>query len=331
MQIDVTLRGAESTDAADQARRAAEVGFDGVYFTESTSDPFISCALAAGECPASRIGTGIALAFPRSPLDVAYSSWDLARLSGGRFALGLGSQVKPHIVRRYSAVWDSPAPRMADFVRAVKAIWHAWESGEKLSYEGRFYSHTLMPPNFTPRPLGGPPPKVLLGGVREKMLATIGEVGDGVMCHSLQTPEVLEAFTIPALADGATRAGRQVSELEIGAGVFAAVSEERWETIRARIGFYASTPGYRHVLDHHGLGDLHEALLDLSRNNGWAKMAALVTDEVMDLFVVDASDPEVGAAEIKRRWGRADRIGLDPGDRAEPEEWAPLVEALKAG
>ncbi len=303
-----------------------------MHFTESAGDPFIAAALACGATERVEIGTAIALAFPRSPLDLAYSAWDLQELSGGRFVLGIGTQVRAHIERRYGSVWSSPAARICDFTRAVRAIWAAWQSGEELRYEGPFYRHTLMPANFRPPPLAGSPPPIMLAGVRERMLEAVGEVGDGLLGHSLQTPAVFDAVTLPALRRGLQRAGREPGSLRVGIGVFAATSEQRWESIRARIGFYASTPGYRHVLDHHGLGDLFERLHGHSRQGEWARMTALVSDEVMGLFVVDASDPVAGAAELKRRWaGRAGRLALDAGDRSTPEEWAELVAALGDG
>lgn len=332
LPADLTLRAAPAPDAAALARRAAWTGADGVHFTETSGDPFIACALACEECEAPRVGTAIALATPRSPMDVAYSAWDLQRLSGGRFTLGLGTQVRAHIERRYGMRWSHPAPRMAEFTRALRAIWASWQGEGELDFVGDFYRHDLMPPNFNPGPLASGPPPVLLAGVRPRMLETIGEVADGLLGHSLQTPAVIAEHTIPALERGLEKAGRERADLEIGQGVFVAVNEERWESIRRRIAFYGSTPGYRHVLDHHGLGDLFERLHDLSRSGGWKEMAELVDDEVVELFAVRADDPAAGAAEIERRYGGlVDRIGLDAGDPCEPEEWAPLLAELNGG
>ncbi len=313
MLSDIVLRG---VGIAEVAARAAEIealgAFDAVGVTETNGNPFLAAAQAAQSTSRVRVATAIALAFPRSPMDVAYTAWDLQALSGGRFALGLGSQVRAHVERRYSAVWSHPAARMREYVLALGAIWEAWESGAELDFRGEFYSHTLMPPNFRPPAGGGVRrPPVLLAAVRERMTEVAGEVADGFLGHAFCSGEVLREVTLPALERGLERAGRAREQLEVTASVFVALSDEEWEACRRRVAFYGSTPGYRHVLDHHGLGGLHEALYGLSRSGGWGEMAGLVDDDVLGLFVMRGTDAQAVAEAVRERvQGVADRVGL---------------------
>jgi probable F420-dependent oxidoreductase len=258
------------------------------------------------------VATAIALAFPRSPMDVAYTAWDLQALSGGRFALGLGSQVRAHVERRFSAVFSQPASRMREYVLALAAIWDAWETGDELDFRGDFYKHTLMPPNFRPPVQEGVRrPPVLLAAVRERMTEVAGEVADGFLGHAFTTEAVLRELTLPALERGLEHAGRSREQLEVTASVFVALSEAEWEAARRRIAFYGSTPGYRHVLEHHGLGGLHEALYGLSRSGGWGEMARLVDDDVLGLFVVRGERPQAIADAVRGRVGDvAQRVAL---------------------
>jgi probable F420-dependent oxidoreductase len=219
--------------------------------------------------------------------------------------------VRAHVERRYSALWTHPARRMREYIRALAAIWDAWESGGELDFRGEFYSHTLMPPNFRAPANGYPRPPVLLAAVRERMTEVAGEVADGFLGHAFCTGDVLRELTLPALERGLERAGRSRAELEVTASVFVASSEEEWEACRRRVAFYGSTPGYRHVLDHHALGELHDRLHLLSRSGAWAEMAALVEDDVLALFVVRGEDNEALADAVRERLqGVADRVGL---------------------
>lgn len=334
MDVDLTLRALPVTAVAAAAAQAEALGFDGIGVTESTGNPFLAAAQVAGATSRARVSTGIALALPRTPMDVAYTAWDLQALSGGRFVLGLGSQVKAHVVRRYGAPWERPAARMREHVLALRAIFDSWEQGTALDFTGEFWSHTLMPPNF--RPLIGPSPTlrrppVVLAAVRERMLEVVGEVADGLLGHALQTAEGLRAITLPALERGLERSGRSRTDLEITAGMFVASGEAEWEGVRRRVAFYGSTPGYRQVLDLHGLGTLHEQLHALSRSGGWAEMPALVDDDVLDLFAVRGSDPVAVAAEIRARVGGvADRVALI-GEDPDLERWAAIAAAIRTG
>jgi probable F420-dependent oxidoreductase len=297
--------------------------------TETNGNPFLAAAQAAQATSRVRVETAIALAFPRTPMDLAYTAWDLQALSGGRFALGLGSQVRAHVERRYGAAFERPAARMRETVLALRAIWDAWESGGELRFEGDFFTHTLMPPNFRPAPLGYPRPPVLVAAVRERMTEVAGEVADGFLGHAFCTAATLQEITLPALGRGLERAGRARDELEVTASVFAAPSDEEWEACRRRVAFYGSTPGYRHVLDHHGLGALFEALHERSRAGDWAAMPALVDDDVLALFAVRGEDPAALAAAVRARvGGLADRVCLVT-EVATPAALAPVAAALR--
>lgn len=330
MRADLTLRALPITEVAAAAARAEELGFDAVAVTESTGNPFLAAAQAATATHRTRIATGIALALPRTPMDVAYTAWDLQALSGGRFALGLGSQVRAHVERRFGAAFERPAARMREHVLALKAIFAAWETGEDLRFEGEFWSHTLMPPNFRPHDHGHGAPPVLLAAVRERMLEVAGEVADGLLGHAFQTVDVLREVTLPALDRGLERSGRTRADLEVTAGTFVALHDAEWEGVRRRVAFYGSTPGYRHVLDHHGLGDLFDALHACSRERRWTEMPGLVDDDVLRLFAVRADAPQAAAAEIRARLGGlADRVALI-GEDPDLAAWARIAAALRS-
>ncbi|MBJ7330861.1 MAG: TIGR03617 family F420-dependent LLM class oxidoreductase [Solirubrobacteraceae bacterium] len=330
MQCDVVLRGAAITAVGEQAAAVEALGFAGVGVTETNGNPFLAAAQAAGATSTVRVSTAIALAFPRTPMDVAYTAWDLQTLSGGRFALGLGTQVRAHVERRYGAVWSRPAARMREYVLALHAIWDAWETGGPLTYEGEIYSHTLMPPNFRPAPTAFPRPPVLLAAVRARMTEVAGEVADGFLGHAFCTADVLRDVTLPALERGLERGGRARADVEVTASVFVAASDEDWEANRRRVAFYGSTPGYRHVFDHHGLGSLFEALHEQSRSGGWATMPELIDDDVLALFVVRGSSPEEIADGVRARVGEvADRVAL-VAEAADPAAVAPIAAALRS-
>ena len=330
MLCDVVLRGAAITGVGAQAAQVEALGFAGVGVTETNGNPFLAAAQAAQATSRVRVATAIALAFPRTPMDVAYTCWDLQALSGGRFALGLGTQVRAHVERRYGAVWSRPAARMREYVLALHAIWDAWETGGDLRFEGEIYQHTLMPPNFRPPPAAHPRPPVLLAAVRERMTEVAGEVADGLLGHSFCTADVLREVTIPGLERGLERGGRARGDVEVTASVFVATTDAEWETARTRVAFYGSTPGYRHVLDHHGLGALFEALHERSRAGDWAGMPALVDDDVLTLFVARASEPAALAAAVRERVGGvADRVCM-VADSTDPAALAPVAKALRA-
>jgi probable F420-dependent oxidoreductase len=265
------------------------------------------------------VGTGVAIAFARNPMTIAYQANDLQLWSQGRFMLGLGSQVKPHIERRFGMPWGQPAARMREFVLALRAIWAAWESGEQLSSRGEFYQHTLMPPFFSPgpNPYGNPP--VFLAAVGPRMTEVAGQVADGLLLHSFTTLEYLHETTLAALERGLQTAQRTRADLQLSMPVFVATGDTDEAMAAAKAGtkkqlaFYASTPTYRPVLERHGLAELGERLTALSRTGeatAWDTMGSLIDDEVLDLFAVVA-DPADAAEQVLRRYGGLlDRISI---------------------
>lgn len=331
MKVDATIRGFELAEVADWAVRCEELGIDGIWSTETNHDPFFPLVIAAEHTSRLQVGTGVALAFPRSPMHLAYAAWDLQALSRGRFVLGLGSQVRAHVTKRFSAEWSHPAPRMREIVQAVRAIWQSWDDGTPLQFRGEFYKHVLMPPAFSPgrNPFGQPP--IHLAAVGERMLEVAGEVADGVIVHPLQTALYVREMLLPAVERGLQRGGRPRDGFEVDLSLFVATSEEEVEDVRRRIAFYASTPAYRLVLSAHGWDDAHEELHRLSRTGGWAEMPGVVTDEMLDAFAVCRATPEeVGREVLARYAGLVDRVNLHAGEVADPERWAGVVAALRA-
>ena len=299
------------------ARRVEERGsVRGLFVAEAAHDPFVSLALATTSTETLELGTSIALAFARSPMAMAYSAYDVHRLSGGRLVLGLGPQIKPHIVRRYSMPWSRPAERMREYVAALRAIWHTWQSGDELDFQGEFYTHTLMPPLFNPGPLEGGPPAVWLAGVGPKMVETAGAVADGFLSHPLLSRRYLTDVLLPQLAAGRRSAQRPDHAVTICAmtmvvtGRTEAALNEAITATKRQIGFYASTPAYKPVLEHHGWGDLHDEAHALTRRGRWADLADLVDDEMLRTFAVVGEPDQVRAGLGERFTGLVDRVML---------------------
>jgi probable F420-dependent oxidoreductase len=322
---------------ARSARSAESAGFDGVASHEMAHDPFLPLATAATVTSRVDLITGIAVAFARSPMTVAMTAADLHRLSDGRLILGLGTQVKAHITRRYSMPWSHPAARMREYVVALRAIWSAWNNRTPLDFEGKFYRHTLMTHAFDPGPSPVGDPRVSLAAVGPAMTRVAGEVADGLVLHGFTTPDYVRDVTMPSLAEGLAAAGRERSEVEVtipAMAIIAATEQERDTKVarmRSQLGFYGSTPAYRSVLDHHGWGALADELHLLSRAGQWEQMARLIDDEVVETFTVVASSPEAAAAEMTNRYADCiDRvqIGFDPDA---PESVAQLVDSLRRG
>ena len=333
MLIDAALIVQDLSTAGEAARALEDAGVDGAFTFEGPHDPFFPLALAARETTRLELGTAVAIAFARNPMTVAQIAWDLQALSRGRFILGLGSQVRAHIERRFGQPWSRPAPRMREFVLALRAIWAAWQERRQLDFRGEFYTHTLMTPFFDPGPLDCAPPRVFLAGVGPRMTEVAGEVADGFIVHPFHTPEFVRAQTLPALERGLARTGRQRDELAVACQVMVAVGRDRGElaaarsAVRAQIAFYASTPAYRGVLEQHGLGDLQPELNALSRRGAWAEMAERVSDELVEAVAISGTPAEVAAA-IRARCGFAQRVALAPYG-VDPSVLRELVRALR--
>lgn len=292
----------------DAARAFEAAGGDGVNLPELTHDPFLQLLLAAERTERVALMSGIVVAFARSPMTTAVSAYDLQGFSGGRFALGLGSQIKAHVERRFSMPWSAPAARMREYVLALRAIWDCWEQGTKPEFRGEFYQYTLTSPFFTPKPHGFGPPPVYIAGVGERMTQVAGEVGDGFLVHPFTTERYLREVTLPALEAARASTGRTLEGFEVVAAPMLAFgdTDERIEIERARlrerISFYGSTPAYRPVLELHGWGDLQTELNVMSKRGEWAAMAELITDDMIAAFAVVGRTEDAGR-ELQRRYG----------------------------
>ena len=335
MKVDTT--GYEATlDAAGKAAVRAEAdGFDAWWAVETQIDPFLSCTVAAERTEGIGVGTAIAVAFARNPMTVALAANDLQALSGGRFTLGVGSQIKPHITRRYSMPWSKPAARMREFILAIRAIWDTWGTGAPLEFEGEFYTHTLMAPFFNPGPNPHGNPKVLLAGVGPLMTETAGEVADGLLVHGFSTERYVREATLPALERGWAKSGRSREDFEITAPGFVVARDTEEEIaegvamVRGQIGFYGSTPAYKPVLDLHGWGELGDELKAMTKRGEWDQLASIVPDEVLHTFAVIGT-PEEAIAEIKRRYGDiCTRITLPVPEDRDEERWDALFATLR--
>jgi probable F420-dependent oxidoreductase len=308
--------GAVSSELANVANAASTLerrGYDCCWTAEINHDPFLPLVLAAEHTTKIELGTSIAVAFARNPMTVANIGWDLQAYSRGRFILGLGSQIKPHIEKRFSMPWSQPVQRMREFVLALREIWSCWQDGTKLRFEGDFYTHKLMTPMFTPDPQPFGFPKVFIAAVGEAMTAMCGEVADGVLAHAFTTRRYFEEVTTLALLRGMERSGRTRSEFQLSAPIFVVTAENEDELaasavgIRKQIAFYGSTPAYRRVLELHGWGDLHTELHRLSLDGQWDAMGSLIDDEILDAFAVVAPLDEVAGAIRDRCDGVIDR------------------------
>lgn len=301
--MDTLLPPSAGLDGRAEAGRCEQDGYAGIWIPEITHDPFVMLALAATSTERIELGTGITVAFARNPMTLAVQANDLQLLSRGRLILGLGSQIKPHIVRRFNMPWSHPAPRMREFILAMRAIWACWHDGTPLDFRGEFYSHTLMTPFFNPGPNPYGPPRVMLAGVGPVMTEVAGEVADGFLVHGFTTERYLRDVTVPALRAGGLKDGFEISGSPfVVTGRTDQEVQHAMDGVRAQIAFYGSTPAYRSVLELHGWGDLQGELNALSRQNRWAEMGALITDEILDAFAVVA-EPDAVAAELARRYG----------------------------
>jgi probable F420-dependent oxidoreductase len=321
---------------AEVAIDAERVGYDALWLPEASHDPFVGLALAAQATKRIEVGTAIAVAFARNPMTTAQLTNDLQLVSKGRFNLGLGSQIQAHITKRFSMPWSHPAPRMREYIYAMRAIWHSWATGERLNFRGDFYTHTLMTPFFNPGPNPYGDPKVFLAGVGEHMTAVAGEVADGFICHGFTTERYLREVTLPALRRGRDKAGKTLDGFEICGPLFVVTGNNDRELADAvaatkkQIAFYGSTPAYRAVLELHGWGDLQDELNLMSKQGRWDDMTAAIDDEVLNTFAV-VGEPEQIAGELLRRYGDVvTRISFYAPYHSDAERWAKVFAALQA-
>ena len=336
MRIDAGGYSATVIEAGEAAVKAERDGYDGWWAAETQIDPFLGCAVAAQRTKRLQIATGIVVAFARNPMTVAVQANDLQVLSEGRFALGVGSQIKPHITKRYSMEWSKPAARMREFILAIRAIWESWATDGTLDFRGDFYTHTLMTPFFNPGPNPHGTAKIMLAAVGPLMTEVAGEVADGILCHGFSTERYVREATIPALQRGRAKAGLSLDGFEITAPGFVVARDTEEEIaagaqfVKQQIAFYGSTPAYRPVLELHGWGELQDELNAMSKRGAWEEMAPLIDDEMLRTFAVIGT-PEDAVAELQRRYGDiATRITLPIPDGDDTARWAPIFETLRA-
>ena len=307
MKVDGGI-GWDLDKAGAQARELEELGYSGIFTAETGHDPFLPLAMAAQATARVDLATAIAVAFARSPMTLAHVGHDLNAASQGRFALGLGSQIRAHITKRFSMPWSRPAARMREFILAMRAIWANWHEGVPLQFTGKFYAHTLMTPFFTPTNTEYGPPRVLLAAVGPLMTEVAGEVADGIIVHAFTTEKYLRETTLPALQRGFDRAEKQRSDFEVRYPCFVVTGRDERELARAgtatkqQIAFYGSTPAYKPVLDSIGVGELQSQLNAMSKQGRWAEMGTLITDDMLDAFAI-VGPPEEVAGRLLARYG----------------------------
>ncbi len=336
MDVWTTVPVPELATAGELFAELEAVGYDGAFTYETRHDPFLPLVLAADRTTSLRLGTAIAIAFARTPMLLATIGRDLQDASAGRFTLGLGTQVRPHIERRYSMPWSHPAARLRELVLAMRAIWDAWDGLAPLDFRGEFYTHTLMPPAFDPGPARFASPRVLLGAVGPHLTRVAAEVGDGLLVHPFATRESLEQLTLPAVAEGLARAGRHRSELELAVVTMIATGDTGAEldaaiaTVRGQLAFYGSTPAYARVLECNGWEGLHPRLNALSKEGRWDDMAELVTDEMVESIAVVGRRHEIAGRIRSKVGGLADAVSLECTRQPDPGHFADICVELHA-
>ena len=331
MKFDAALAQGPLHDVPAIAEAAEAIGFDALWTSETQHDPFLPCALIAEHTQKVKFGTAIAVSLARSPANLAYTAWDLAAQSGGRFMLGLGTQVKAHIERRFGMPWpESPVGRLREQIQAVRAFWDSWQNGTKLNFRGEHYKLTLMTPFFDPGPLqaaaietqGAVWVPIYIAGVNTGLARLAGELCDGFHVHPFHSLSYLKEVILPAVEDGARKAGRPRDAVAVTVTCFAASTPEEMDSARAQVAFYASTPSYRPVLDLHGWAEVGEKLSRRASRGEWSEMPMLVTDAMLHEFCVAADEAHIGQELKKRYEGVADRLMLYvPFVPAEKDPW----------
>ncbi len=335
MLLDATLPPVSLNEVPAIARAAEAAGFAALWSTETTHDPFLPGALIAEHTRQLNFGTAIAVAFARSPATLAYTAWDLAQASGGRFILGLGTQVKAHIERRFGMPWpESPVRKLREMILVLHAFWHTWQTGEPLNQRGEYFKISLMSPFFNPGPIEHPQIPIYIAGVNTGLAQLAGEIADGFLVHPFHSASYLREVILPAIRTGLNRKGRAGENVKICVTAFVASDAQEKEFVRQQIAFYASTPSYRAVMAFHGWQHTGEALSALAARGQWAEMPPLIDDRMVDTFATVASPAELPEALLERYGGVADRLGLytpfSPGSRGSfwdefTQNWKRLV------
>jgi probable F420-dependent oxidoreductase len=336
VKIDGALVTTALPDVPARARELEALGYDGVYTFESSHDPFFPLLLAAEHTERVELTTAIAIAFARNPMTLANIGYDLQLASQGRFNLGLGTQVKPHIEKRFSMEWSRPAARLREMVLAIRAIWATWQDRVPLDFRGEFYRHTLMTPFFDPGPNPYGTARIVLAGVGPKMTEVAGEVADGFMVHPFATERSIREITVPALERGLARSGRALGDLEIAFPVMMVTGdrdeqiERGLQAMKTQLAFYGSTPAYKVVLDVHGWGDVHPELNRLSKQGDWDEMTKLISDEMLDAFIVHGTPEEIPKIVRDRYGDVVSRISFNSPQQAGSDRWTRVLEGFKS-
>ncbi|MBU4224599.1 MAG: TIGR03617 family F420-dependent LLM class oxidoreductase [Chloroflexi bacterium] len=346
MKLDAALSPTHLQSVPEIARAAEAMGFAALWTTETQHDPFLPCALIAEHTQTIQMGTAIAVSFARNPANLAYTAWDLAAQSGGRFILGLGTQVKAHIERRFGMPWpESPVGKMREQIGAIRAFWDCWQNGTKLDFRGDYYKLTLMSPFFNPGPLQFPSPgrrgaggevggegliPIYIAGVNTGLAKLAGETCEGFHAHPFNSPRYLREVILPAIEAGTQKAGRKREDVKVSVTAFVATTPEEENFCRAQISFYASTPSYRPVMALHGWEDVAEKLSAHASRGEWGEMFGLVTDEMLREFCLIADEANLAEALKERYRGIADRLTLylpfTPGEK--DGFWKEMTRAL---
>ncbi len=312
------------------------IGYDRAFSFEAKHDPFIPLAVAGEHTSTLELGTAIAIAFARTPMTLANTAWDLQTVTGGRFVLGLGSQIRPHIEERFSMPWSRPVARMRELVSGIRAIWRSWTDGTPLDFAGELYTHTRMIPAFDPGPNAFGPPRILTAGFGPQMTAVAGEVADGFLVHPVNSRRSLLELTLPAIAEGARRAGRAPDDVEVVCvtivvtGRTEAEFDRSREAVRAQLAFYGTTPAYLPVFELHGYGDLHPELKRMARQDRWPEMAALIDDELIETIAVVGEPRAIAPKIIERLDGISHSVSLVNNRAPDAEHFAEVVADLHA-
>ena len=323
MKFDAALPIVGLKDVPTIAKAAEEIGFDALWTQETQHDPFLPCTLIAEHTTRLRAGTAIAVSFARSPANIDYTAWDLAAQSGGRFMLGLGTQVKAHIERRFGQPWpESVTGKLREQLEVIRAFWDCWQNGTKLNYRGQYYKITLMSPFFSAGAIDHPNIPIYIAGVNTGLARLAGELCEGFHAHPFHSIRYLKEVMLPAIEEGATKAGRKRKDVSISITAFVASTPEEMNFARAQVSFYASTPSYRAVMALHGWSDVAEKLSMHAAKGEWMEMPMLITDEMLNEFAVVTEEDKL-ANELKTRYdGIADRLTLyTPFVPGEKDEW----------
>jgi len=312
------------------------IGYDRAFSFEAKHDPFIPLAVAGEHTSTIHLGTAVAIAFARTPMTLAMAAWDLQTVTGGRFVLGLGSQIRPHIEQRYSMPWSRPAARMREMVAGISAIWNAWEHGTALDFRGDFYTHTRMIPAFDPGPNRFGRPPIFTAGVGPEMTAVAGEVADGFLVHPVNSRQSLLELTLPALERGAERSGRSLDDLEIVCVTIIVTGRDEAqlthsrEAVRKQLAFYGTTPAYAPVFELHGYGEVAPELRRLARDDRWDEMAELIPDDLIEAIAVVGEPAEIAVKLTERLAGISDSVALVNNRAPDPGHFAEVVTDLRA-